>query len=76
MVMIPPNWERPLKIWHLVLSIMVVCLGGMFTAAAAWSNVQNRLENVEAKTAGIERMERNIVRIGATLKIEGLEVPR
>lgn len=64
----PPSLEKPIKLWHLLLSVAVMVIGGVFTATMAWADVvhqgsdhEKRLNKVEMSS---KRIEFYLVRIG------------
>lgn len=36
-----------MKVWHLVVSLSVVVLGGAFTAGSAWASLNSQLSNAQ-----------------------------
>ncbi len=36
-----------MKVWHLVVSLLIVVLGGAFTAGSAWSSLNSQLVNAQ-----------------------------
>lgn len=42
-----PRLEQAVKVWHLVVSLSVVVLGGAFTAGSAWASLNSHLETAQ-----------------------------
>lgn len=81
-----PKLERPLRVWHLLLSVGVIVLGGAVSAGAIFTqvkndilNTQNTAKELKDKQAqqedSINRMDRNIAVIGQKLGVN-VETPR
>jgi len=78
--------QQNLQVWHLIVGLSVTIIGGAVTATAAFAGVQYDLEQAKRNILSLEaakeqlmkssgRTERNIVRIGSKLGIDGLESP-
>lgn len=52
-----PRFEQTVKIWHLVVSLTVVVLGGAFTAGSAWSSITEKLGVAETKVDALAEVK-------------------
>lgn len=44
-----PRFEQTVKLWHLVVSLLAVVLGGAFTAGSAWASLNSKLSEASSK---------------------------
>lgn len=73
--MMTERLEKPVKVWHLILTALLSASGAVF--AAGWRSAESeyRLRSVEVSASRVPRMERMIQRIGDKLNVsfEGIE---